>query len=85
MPQQTQKNFIKVFNHGTNAIILDSTDCTVIQARPTELHFKADGDMNNNPSFCLVMECPGTKIFGQFSLKTIQKALAELGYTLYQP
>lgn len=82
------EDFIKVFNHGIGPIDLTHLG-TSVEMRPTELHYKVDGDTENNPSFCIVMDMPGPfavpHVYAQFSLNTIQKALAELGYTLYQP
>lgn len=81
------QDFIKVYDHGKNPIDLSHHSPIALEMRLTELHYKVDGDLENNPAFCLVMEYPGQPVvvYAQFSLNTIQKALAELGYTLYQP
>lgn len=79
-------NFIKVFDHGTGKIDLTGRGI-VVQMRPIELHYKQDGTLDNKPSFAVVMEGSDQEplVVGQFSLATLQEALAELGYTLHQP
>lgn len=80
------EDLITVVNHDTNKIDLTHHGFEVVEFKPTELHFKADGDIEGNPSFCIVgISNSLPAVYMQFSLKTIQKALAKLGYTLYQP
>lgn len=78
-------NFITTFNHGKNHINLSHfKDKNVIEFRPTELHLRTNGSVKNEPSFAFVMENPTSKnvVFGQFSLETLKKSLAELGYEI---
>lgn len=83
------KDYLKVFNHEDKEIDLRHIQGLLMELRPIELHYNTNGDIEDNPAFCIVSELPGPfvtpKVYIRFSLNTIQKALAELGYTLYQP
>lgn len=70
-------------NHGTGKI--DVTDLQpAMEFRPSQLHMKEDGAKDNTPSFLIVMEHDliSYKIYGQVSLKMLNKALGELGYKI---
>ena len=63
-------------------------DGPAVEMKPTEihLHHKADGDLDGNPSFAIVLiPLRGEKIYAQVSLRILSEALAELGYTLHKP
>ena len=53
------------------------------QYRPTKIIHKADGAVDNGPSFCIVMEhLVRMPVVGQVSLKMLNEALADIGYEI---
>lgn len=53
------------------------------EMRPTELHHRSIGELNNGPSFCLVMEHPTrAPVFCQVTFAMLSTALDRLGYKL---
>lgn len=74
----------KAFNHGTGPIVLaQHNNNLVMQAKPTELHLKENGTLNNGPSFAIVMEdYYRNRIIGQVSLDMLKEALNEIGYDI---
>lgn len=75
--------FIRTKIWEKSPMFIDS-DVSLHQGRPDELHLLKDGAIGDKPSFVIVMDVPGcrSKVFGQFSLETIQQCFYELGYTL---
>ena len=48
------------------------------QLRPTELHVKADGDINNGPSLCIVLDSPsGLRFAAQISVRMLMQGLKD--------
>ena len=49
------------------------------ELRPIEIHVKADGDINNEPSFAFIMNQPESKIgfIAQISLRMMEPAILE--------
>jgi len=81
----TNKPFLRTFDHGTGPIDLRHLGQPT-EYRPTELHLKANGDINEHPSFALVLEHPEKPpIFAQLSLNTLVVALRDVGYKLIKP
>lgn len=75
--------FMKVINHGENQIDLTHIGTEVVQARPTELHFKTNGSIDDKPSFVIVMRyATGAAVYGQFTLDTLEDCLEQLGYEI---
>lgn len=75
--------YIEVINHGKNQIDLRHIGSTAMEARPTELHFKENGSLDDSPSLAIVMQLvSGQNVFAQLSLKTLQECLNELGYEI---
>lgn len=72
----------KAYNHGKGRI--DLRDLGKINLmRPTEIHLKEDGDVEDNPSFAIVMEdLVSLPVVGELSLKMLNEALQEIGYEL---
>lgn len=69
-------------NVGKNQIDLTQYD-TVTQFKPIEIHHKQDGDINDQPSFTLVMTHPvGMTAIGQISLEMFNEGLADIGYEI---
>lgn len=78
------KDLIAV-DHGKHKIDLSHlTAKYIIDMLPTEIHHKEDGDLNDNPSFCFVLERKriDTAIIGQISLKMLNDGLKEIGYKI---
>lgn len=74
--------FIKVTNHQANPIDLRHID-RIIESRPIELHYNENGSIEDKPSFAIVLKLPSNlKTCGQFSLKTLETCLDELGYKI---
>lgn len=76
----------KAFNHGKNKIDLSSKNNLVFM-RPTEIHLKEDGDINDEPSFAIIMAIPFQSEFvapvvGEISLKMFNEALESIGYKI---
>ena len=72
-------------DHGKHKIDLSHLKAThIVDFLPTELHHKEDGDLNNEPSSCFVLERPSndTAIIGQISLKMLNEGLNEIGYRI---
>lgn len=71
---------------GVNKIIL--TDKPLIMARPIKMIHKQDGDLNDQPSFCIVMDTMVADfavmryIAGEISLAMLNKGLNEIGYQI---
>jgi hypothetical protein len=94
MPLIEPENIL-VRDHGTMPIVFTEPAFRLIEFLAemifTELHFKADGAIGDKPSFCLVFDKwdpqtnKGIRVYAQISLERLNHALAELGYTLYQP
>ncbi len=75
--------YIKVKNHGANRIDLSHIGDTAKELFPTELHFNKNGSVDNKPTFAIVMHNKsGLNVYGQFSFKTLQECLNELGYEI---
>lgn len=82
MPAEiTKTTYMTVYNWRKEQIQLSGN---VREFTPTELHFKADGDKNNEPSFAIVMQqgFHQAKVVGQFSLQTLQECFNAIGYTV---
>lgn len=78
--------FIKVVNHGAKQMDLRHIGATAMEVTPIELHYNKNGSTEDKPTFCMVLSHPsGLKVFGQFSLKTLQDCLNELGYQIHKP
>jgi len=73
---------VKTIDWGTKQI--DLSDHIALEFRPTELHLKQNGSTENEPSFTILLqnEKAITKVFGQVSLKMLNKAFGELGYQI---
>jgi hypothetical protein len=57
----------------------------VLSLRPTEIHHKSDGSLDNKPSFCFVLSIPNDTDFcvcGEMSLEMLNKSLGHLGYEI---
>ena len=50
--------------------------------RPTEIHHKVDGSVEDGPSFVIVMELAGIAVYGEVSLKMFNEALGDIGYKI---
>lgn len=75
------KDFIGI-NHGKKVIEIGS-EFRIVQLKPTEIHLREDGDIDNNPSVAIVMENAfGPIAFGQLSLKMWNEGLADVGYEI---
>lgn len=72
------------YNHGKNKIQLEGN--RFLHAKPIEIHLKEDGDINNEPSFAIVMEHVAfihiTFIVGEISLKMLNEGLEDIGYKI---
>lgn len=75
-------NEFKAINCGTN--IIDVTHHKNIeQYRPTELHLKINGGLNDEASIAIVMEhFERSPVIGQLTIEMLTNTLKELGYTL---
>ena len=72
----------KAFNHGTGPVDLRHLGAAD-EMRPTEIHLKEDGALDDKPSFTIVMTALGrTPKFGQISLRMLNEGLNELGYEI---
>lgn len=72
-------------DHGTNPIDLTGIKQRIFtEMRPIAIHHKLDGQIDNGPSFCIVMSSvpAGSIVYGQVSLNMLTKALDTIGYTL---
>lgn len=76
---------LKAFNHGKGQIDLQHLGPSALELRPSEIHLKENGSTSNEPSFAIVLEGGPLKVYGQVSLKMLNEALGELGYTIIQP
>jgi hypothetical protein len=80
----TKKSFI-VIDHKTEKIDLTHLQ-SVIPMLPIEIHHKENGDIDNNPSFAVVMSSPNFPILfnvvGEISLKMLNEALNQIGYEI---
>lgn len=72
------KPFIGI-NHGTGPIKLVGP---VVELRPTEIHLKEDGDVEDNPSVAIVLGDKDFLVFGQLSLKMWNEGLKDIGYKI---
>ena len=71
-----------VKDHGAELIDLRHLGA-VIPMRPTELHHKVDGSIEDGPVFCIVMTAPNLNpVYGQISLKMLGGGLREIGYDI---
>lgn len=82
----TMEKDFKVVDSGDGPIDLRHHK-KLVELRPTEFHHKSNGDVNNNPSFCMILEDTSkggleVVISGQISLETLAHAMDELGYSL---
>lgn len=68
-------------NFGIDPIAIEGP---AFELRPTEFYLKEDGAKDNKPSLCIVLssELSAHKIYGQISVKMLNRALNELGYEL---
>ncbi len=72
----------KGFNHGKNKIDLRNHK-GLCEMRPIEVHCIENGDLNNEPSFAIVMIHPFTNpVAGQISLKMWNDGLSDIGYEI---
>ena len=72
----------KGFNHRKGQISIDPK-YNLTQLKPVEIHLKEDGDLNNEPSFAIIMVRPTNNgAFGQISLKMLNEGLADIGYKI---
>ncbi len=70
-------------DHGKKEVNLRHLRNVIGEFMPAELHHKADGDVNDEPSFTLVFKgTAGYHIYGQISLRMLSEGLEELGYKL---
>ena len=74
---------------GANQIDLRLLTPPTVHMRPIQIHHKDDGATNDGPSFCIVMASGMDNgapfppfAYGQFTLKTINEALADIGYEI---
>lgn len=86
LPEHMSKPF-EGFHHGTSQInlkpYLPEKATVVAELRPIQIHCKADGDINNKPSFCIVMSDNTTHcVYGQISLKMLNQGLKDIGYEI---
>lgn len=72
---------MKTKNCGTNSLMFHDS---VIEMRPTELHMKEDGSIDDKPSFCFVAELRMSphRVIMQVSLRMLNEAMNELGYEI---
>ena len=75
-----KKDFIAI-DHGKRKMNISSA--TVI-GEPTEIHHKIDGDINNQPTFAVLIETaiPGLKVVGEISLEMLNNGLKTIGYQM---
>lgn len=65
---------------GNDQIIVISP---IVEMRPVELHHRANGATDEQPSFAFVFQAPNrTPVLGQITLRELSEALGELGYTI---
>ncbi len=70
------------YNHGKKQIDLRDIGFTT-DMRPTEIHFKEDGSLDNKPSFCIVLEAPMLRAaIGELTVEMFNDALKDIGYKL---
>ena len=75
------KPFVAV-DHGKDQIDLTHLHIKAV-LMPIEIHFKDDGDINDEPSMVIVMVNPMNRcICGEISLRMFNEAVAEVGYKL---
>ncbi|HDZ15066.1 hypothetical protein LCGC14_0501170 [marine sediment metagenome] len=76
------KAFIAI-DHGTSGIDLRHLGkLNLIIARPIEIHHKSNGDLEDKPSFCIVMASSMITVAGEISLKMLNDGLADIGYKI---
>jgi hypothetical protein len=70
------------FNHGKKQVDLSHLK-VMAQLRPTEVHLKEDGSIEDKPSLCFVMvDGSNFAMFGQISVDMFNEGLADIGYKL---
>jgi len=70
-------------NWGRGAIDLTHLR-SITEFRPTEIHMKEDGDLDDKPSFAIVLETNTSSscVVGQLSLKMLNSGLKDVGYQI---
>jgi hypothetical protein len=83
MAKNENKEF-RGINHGKGQIDLQHLGVNQVQLRPTEIHLKENGDLDDNPSVAIVLSEPSIKfaVVGQLSLKMWNEGLADIGYEI---
>lgn len=79
------QKFVKTIDCGKGPVNLSHLRPLPVEFRITEMHHKADGAIDDSPSFAFVLWHPVERnIVGQISLNTLTECLNELGYTLHK-
>lgn len=77
----------KAVNHGKKQIDLLHLGLNAIELRPTEIHLRENGAVDEAPSFCIVLTDQAKifhhhPVYGQISLDMLNEGLKELGYEI---
>jgi hypothetical protein len=76
------KDTFTAINHGKEMITIEGVE-DVIMMRPTEIHLKEDGALDDTPSFAILMESSYIPpVVGEISLKMLNDALVTIGYKM---
>lgn len=73
---------ITAFNWGTGIMKVDVVDKRVMLMRPTEIHLKENGALDNTPSLAIVMDTQTLRVVGEVSLNMLNEGLKSIGYEL---
>lgn len=73
---------ITAFNWGTRIMKVDVVDKRVMLMRPTEIHLKENGALDNTPSLAIVMDTQTLRVVGEVSLNMLNEGLKSIGYEL---
>lgn len=74
--------FMTVKNHGEEKIDVSHIPSIVLEAVPTELHFKTNGALFDTPSIAIVMKVAHIHVIGEISLNTLSDCMDQLGYKI---
>lgn len=75
----------KGYKHGTGVVDLRHLGVAV-ELRPTEIHLKDNGSLDNGPSLTIVLSDMKTvapvRVIGQISIEMLNEGLADIGYKI---
>lgn len=83
MENQTDKPF-KGFNWGKGTVnFMPVAGESWKEFKPTQIHLKEDGTIDDKPSLVIVMEGRSKHMaYGQISLEMLNEGLADIGYKI---